>query len=485
MALDEKLIEQIVTQVVERLSTGEPPAGSAKTGGAPAQSQATDGVFEDMEACIGAARQAHAQLLNLPVAVRRDIIESIRECGRANAEAYGRMEFEETELGKLEDNIQKNISACQVMGMEDLTPEVYAGDRGVTIVERIPVGVIASVNPVTNGAPTILFNSIMMLAGGNTVVMNPHPRTKKVSARLIRDLNKAIIAAGGPPNCVCCLADPTVPSAQLLMTHPDIGLLAVTGGHGVMDFARKTGKRLIAGGPGNPPVVVDETADLARAAGNIVQGAGFSNCIACASEKEIFVVDSVADHLKAALKKQGAYEISPEQGEELLKHIFKEIKNPGEAGVINMDYIGKTPAFILKSIGLEIGSDIQIVILETGWDHPLVWTEQIMPVLPIVRCRDVDEAIDRAIAAEQNFGHSMAIHSNDLNNIRKMAARARCASFIKNGACGTGGVGVTGEGYVSFHIATNGDGHTRPRTFTQIRRCVMSDDLRYRFGEKG
>jgi propionaldehyde dehydrogenase len=315
--------------------------------------------------------------------------------------------------------------------------------------------------------------------------MNPHPKTKKVSARLIRDLNKAIIAAGGPPNCVCCLADPTVPSAQLLMTHPDIGLLAVTGGHGVMDFASKTGKRLIAGGPGNPPVVVDETADLARAAGNIVQGAGFSNCIACASEKEIFVVDSVADHLKAALKKQGAYEISPEQGEELLKHIFKKIKNPGEAGVINMDYIGKTPAFILKSIGLEIGSDIQIVILETGWDHPLVWTEQIMPVLPIVRCRDVDEAIDRAIAAEQNFGHSMAIHSNDLNNIRKMAARARCASFIKNGACGTGGVGVTGEGYVSFHIATNGDGHTRPRTFTQIRRCVMSDDLRYRFGEKG
>lgn len=481
MALDEKLIEQIVEQVVTRLSANDMNAAPDNT---PSKSQVQDGVFDDMETCVQAARQAHQQLLNLPLDVRRDVLESIRECGRANAEEYGRLEFEETDLGKLDDNIKKNISACQVMGMEDLTPEIYAGDKGVTIIERIPIGVIASVNPVTNGTPTILFNAIMMLAGGNTVVMNPHPKTKKVSARLIRDLNKAIVAAGGPPNCVCCLADPTVPSAQKLMTHPDIGLLAVTGGHGVMDFASKTGKRLIAGGPGNPPVVVDETADLERAARNIVQGAGFSNCIACASEKEIFVVESVADALKEQLRVHGAHELTADQGKDLLAHIFKEIKPPGEGGVIDMDYIGKTPAFILKSIGIDIGPEIQIVILETDWDHPLVWTEQIMPVLPIVRCRNVDEAIDRAIAAEQNFGHSMAIHSTDLNNIKKMAARARCASFIKNGACGTGGVGVTGEGYVSFHIATNGDGHTRPRTFTQIRRCVMSDDLRYRFGEE-
>ena len=199
MALDEKLIEQIVEQVVTRLSADKESAGTAKSDNASDKSRVEDGVFEDIEECIQAARQAHVQLLNLPVEVRRDIIERIRECGRTNAEEYGRMEFEETDLGKLDDNIRKNISACQVMGMEDLTPEVYAGDKGVTIIERIPIGVIASINPVTNGTPTILFNTIMMLAGGNTVVMNPHPKTKKVSARLIRDLNKAIVAAGGPP----------------------------------------------------------------------------------------------------------------------------------------------------------------------------------------------------------------------------------------------------------------------------------------------
>ena len=368
------------------------------------------------------------------------------------------------------------------MGIEDLVSEAYIGDKGATIIERIPVGVIASVNPITNGSPTILFNAIMMMAGANAIINNPHPKTKVVSARVIRDLNKAIVGAGGPQNCVCCLEEPSVPSAQYLMTHPSIRMIAVTGGHGVVAFATQTGKRVIAGGPGNPPVVVDETADLDRAARSIIEGASFSNCVACASEKEIFVVQSVADRLKELLKKYGAYEIMRIQGEELEKHIFKEIKEPGEPSVINMEYIGKSPSFILQAIGLEVGPEAKIVILETDKDHPLVWTEQIMPVLPLVRCRDANEAIEWAIAAEQGNGHTMAIHSNNLENIRKMANRARCASFVKNGACGLASVGVTGEGYVSFHIATNGEGHTRPRMFTLVRRCVMTDDFRYRPG---
>lgn len=481
MKLDEKVIDRIVETVVRKLadqnSENQEMAKISETG-----TDVSTGVFRDMTVCIQAARKAQKELVALPLEVRRKIISAIRVIGSANAGDYGSMEFEETGLGKLEDNVKKNVSACEVMGLEDLVPEVYAGDKGVTIIERLPVGVIASIHPVTNAAPSILFNAIMMISGGNSIVVNPHPKTKQVSARVIRDLNKAIIAAGGPTDCICCLEEPSIPSAQELMTHADIGMIAVTGGHGVVDFATKTGKRVIAGGPGNPPVVVDETADLNRAAKCIVQGAGFSNCIACASEKEIFVVESVADQLKEKLKKYGAYEISASQGEKLLEHIFKEVKEPGKPGVINMEYIGKTPQFILKSIGLEVEPQIQIVILETNKDHPLVWTEQIMPVLPLIRCQNVDQAIEWALAAEQNFGHTMAIHSNSLTNIRKMASKASCASFVKNGACGLGGVGVTGEGYVSFHIATNGEGHTRPKSFTRIRRCVMTDDLRYRYG---
>jgi len=483
MKFDEKLVDQIVERVVRKLAE-KSSEGSQKLLTPDDDSDTVDGVFQNMEDCVKAAVLAQKKLLALPLENRRKIIQTIRDTASANAAEYGRMEFEETGLGKTQDNVAKILSACQVPGMEDLAPEVYAGDKGVTIIERLPVGVIASVNPITNGAPTIIFNAIMMMAGANTVVNNPHPMTKKVSARVILDLNRAIVKAGGPPNCVCCLDEPSVPSAQQLMTHRDISMIAVTGGHGVVNFATSTGKRVIAGGPGNPPVVVDETADLERAAKCIIQGAGFSNCTACASEKEIFVVDAVADELKGLLKKYGAFEISADQGKALLKHIFKEIKGPGEPGVINMDFIGKSPVFILKSIGLQIDENIQIVILETDQNHPLVWTEQIMPVLPFVRCPNVEQAIQWALAAEQNMGHTIAIHSNSIGNIQKMASRARCASFVKNGACGLGGVGVTGEGFVSFHIATNGEGHTRPRMFTQIRRCVMTDDLRYRYGAK-
>jgi acyl-CoA reductase-like NAD-dependent aldehyde dehydrogenase len=483
MKLDDKVIDQIVESVVRKLADADGENQPARRDAVSTMSNG-DGVFQDMITCIQATVDAQKALVAQPLETRAKVITAIRNTGTANAEAYGRMEFEETGLGKLVDNVNKNISACQVMGLEDLSPEVFAGDKGVTIIERLPVGVIASVHPVTNAAPSILFNAIMMMAGGNAVVVNPHPKTKLVSARVIRDLNAAIGAAGGPPNCLSCLEEPSVPSAQQLMTHEDIGMIAVTGGHGVVDFATKTGKRVIAGGPGNPPVVVDETADLRRAAHCIIQGAGFSNCIACASEKEIFVVDSVADQLKKELLEQGAHEISSQQGAALIKHIFKKVNAPGTPGEINMDYIGKTPQAILKAIDVNVGPEVQIAILETDHQHPLVWTEQIMPVLPFVRCRDVNEAIDRAIAAEQNFGHTMAIHSNNLGNIQKMASRASCASFVKNGACGLGGVGVTGEGYVSFHIATNGEGHTRPKSFTRIRRCVMTDDLRYRYGSK-
>ena len=481
MGLDEARIEQIVEIVVSRLqqekvdlsSSGTVPSGTGAV---------TDGVFQEMEACIKAATAAQKKLVALPLAVREEIIKAIRQVGLTQAEEYGRREFEETGLGKVADNVKKNLAACQVLGMEDLGPEVFSGDKGITIIERIPVGVIASINPVTNGSPTILFNAIMMLAGGNTVVNNPHPKTRAISARVVRDLNKAIVDAGGPPNCVCCLEEPSVPSAQALMMHPQVKLIAVTGGHGVVAFATQTGKRVIAGGPGNPPVVVDETADLDRAARCIVEGASFSNCMACASEKEIFVVESVADELKQLLIKYGAYELSAEQGRALVKEIFQKISAGRVPSVINMDYIGKPPAVILKrAIGLEVPTETRIAVLETDKEHPLIWTEQIMPILPFVRCRDAHEAMTMGVAAEQGLRHTIVFHSNDLRNLAFMSSIADASQFVKN-ASSIGGLGVEGEGFKSLHIATGGEGLVRPRTYSLVRRCVLTDDFRYRFG---
>ena len=477
MTIDPKQVELIVEKVLQTLSSS-----SQSSSGNSSSPGGSGGVFQEMEDAIRAAAEAQQALVRLPLATREKIIQAMRDVGWSNREEYGRMELEEAELGAVDGTVLKLETACGVPGMEDLASEVYMGDRGVTINERLPVGVIASINAITNAAPGIIHNGIMMLAGGNTVVHNPHPKTKVISARVIQDANTAIVAVGGPSNCMTTVAEPDIPTAQYLMTHPQIDLISVTGGHRVVEFATKTGKRVIAGGPGNPPVVVDETADLDHAAQCIIRGASFSNCTPCSSEKEIFVVDSVADKLKSLLVNYGAYELSKSHEEALLKEIFKEVRPGRVPSVINMDYIGKPPHVILKrAIDLDVPPETKIAILEASKDHPLIWTEQIMPILPFVRCRDAKEAMTMGVAAEQGLRHTIVFHSNSLKNLAYMSSIADASQFVKN-ASSIGGIGVEGEGFKSLHIATGGEGLVRPRVYSLIRRCVLTDDFRYRFG---
>jgi acyl-CoA reductase-like NAD-dependent aldehyde dehydrogenase len=476
MKVDRKQVERIVEQVMEKLTASGPSTFESSSG------KDTSGVFEEMEDAIQAAEKAHQQLVQLPLATREKMIQAIRDAGWANREEYAKMELEETDLGSVSGTILKMEAACCVPGFEEIQPEVFTGDQGVTINERIPVGLIASINAITNAAPGIVHNAIMILAGGNSVVNNPHPKTKIVSARVVKDLNKAIVAAGGPPNTITTLSKPDIPSAQYLMTHPKTDMITVTGGHSVVDFAKKTGKRVLSGGPGNPPVIVDESADLDHAAQCIIRGASFSNCTPCSAEKEIFVVDSVADDLKELLVKYGAYELTTDQGKALMNEIFKQIVPGRTPSVINMDYIGKPPSVILKrAIGMDIPPETKIAIIETDKEHPLIWTEQIMPILPFVRCKDSKEAMDEGVAAEQGLRHTIVFHSNNLKNISYMSSIADASQFVKN-ASNLGGIGIEGEGFKSLVISTGGEGLAHPRMFTLIRRCVMNDDFRYRFG---
>lgn len=478
MKLNDDQIEKIATQVFEKLSAQaaktEVPPTAAKTG-------VQDGVFEDVEDAIAAASAAQKSLVALDLDTRGRVIAAMREVGAANAQSYAEQELEEAGIGSIDGTLGKMSCAVGVPGIEDLEPELYVGDKGVTIIERMPVGVVASINPITIAAGAVYMNSIMILAGGNAVVHNPHPKTAGVSARAVRDLNQTIVKAGGPTNLVCMMRQPTVDSSQFLMTHPDVKQIAVMGGQGVIKFALATGKRVLAGGPGNSPVVVDETADIARAATCIVAGASFAWGTPCASEKEVFVVDSVADQLIAEMRSNGAFLLSAEAGDKLLEHIFVELGEPGTPGVINTKLIGKPISTILGTIGVDPGPDARMAILETDHLHPLVWTEQIMAVVPIVRCADVDEAIDRAIAAEQGFRHTIVMHSKNVDNLAQMSSKADVCELVKNGPS-TAGIGIDGEGYKSMHVVTGGEGHSRPRHYTLIRRCILNDDFRYRFG---
>ncbi len=437
------------------------------------------GVFRTIDECVAAARDAFKALSKLGLEQRKTMIAAIRESMLVHAIGLARDAQEETGLGRVEDKIVKNrLVTRKTPGPEAIEPRAISGDHGLTLMERAPFGVIAAITPTTNPTSTVICNSIGMVSAGNTVVFNVHPNAKRVSCRNVGLINEAIIRAGGPPNVVNAMADPTIESAQELMKHKGVRLLVVTGGPGVVQAAMASGKRAICAGPGNPPVVVDETADLDKAGRDVVLGASFDNNVVCTDEKEVFVVSSVADRFLKAMEANHAVVLTRPQTAAIEKVIFEETRGPRKPGVINKKWIGKNANVILEQIGMRVPDSVRLAVLDVPVDHPLIWTEQLMPVMPVARVGNVAEAIDLAVAAEHGFGHSASMHSKHLGHLSHMARAINCSIFVKNGPI-YAGLGEGGEGYCSFSIASpTGEGMTDPRSFSRERRCVIVDHFR-------
>ncbi|NNF08129.1 MAG: aldehyde dehydrogenase EutE [Candidatus Eisenbacteria bacterium] len=475
MEVSNEKIQAVVKEVLSNFQEPKkPPVGNA----APV-SMGSGGIFADVDSAVEAARDAQLALVEGSLDKRYDMVSQMRVAMRHNAELLAWMAREETGLGRYETKIEKNLlCANKTPGPEDLEPLVQTGDHGLTLMELAPFGVVASITPTTNPTATIINNSISIISAGNAVVYNPHPNAKNCSAKTVQLLNQAIVAAGGPANLITCVANPSIESAQQLLRHPLIRLNLVTGGPGVVKEAMKAGKRVIAAGPGNPPAVVDETADLDRAGADIVRGGSFDNQVVCTTEKEVICVDSVADQLKKSMIRAGAFELNPLQIKKLEKVIFKELRAPSKPGVINKDFIGKDAAVILDAIGVKAPADTRMVLVDVPVEHPLVWTEQMMPVMPLARVGNVDQAIALAKKAEHGFRHTAAMHSRNIDALSKMARTMDCSIFVKNGSS-LAGLGAGGEGFTSFSIASpTGEGMTRARTFTRWRRCVLVDRFR-------
>ncbi len=470
--LDERTISAIVEEVLRKLKD----EGISS----PANTRLSEtGVFSSIDAAIDAAERAQLDLARLPVETRRKIVGAMRSVACDHAEELSRLALEETGLGRFKDKINKNLlAATRTPGLEDLAPDAVSGDHGLTITERAPYGLIGSITPSTNPSETIINNAIGMVAGGNSVVFNCHPSAARTSIRTIELLNSAIVAEGGPHNVLAAAEKPTIETAQALMKHPKVRLLVVTGGGAVVREAMNSGKKVIAAGPGNPPVVVDETADLARAGRDIVDGASLDNNIVCICEKEVFAVDSVMNDLKARMMENGAVEIKGRDVEKLESLIIKENKGPNKHAVTRREYVGKDAEVLLSEIGVKSAGGARLIICETPSSHSFVWTELLMPVLAMVRMPCVDDAIKMAKQAEHGFGHSALMHSTNITKLSEMARFIQTTIFVKNGPC-YAGLGFGGEGYTSYTIASpTGEGLTSARTFTRMRRCVLVDYFR-------
>jgi acyl-CoA reductase-like NAD-dependent aldehyde dehydrogenase len=473
MQISEKDIQKLVEQVLANIS-GQ--ASNPVSNHAASEIALGDGVFTTVEEAVNAAKIAETKMRKVSLEGRRKMIQAIRDVSIQNAEELAKMAVAETGLGRVEDKISKNLLAAnKTPGVEDLISTTYTGDDGMTLVEYAPFGIVGSITPSTNPAATIINNSISLVAAGNVVVYNPHPSAKKVSLHTLKLLNKAIVSAGGPENVLTAVATPNLETSNQVMEHPAIRVLVVTGGGIVVKAAMKTGKKVIAAGPGNPPVVVDETADLAKAGKDIVSGASFDNNVLCTAEKEVFVVDKVANTLKQEMVKNGAVELKGFELEKLLKVIL--VEKDGKF-YPNRDFIGKNAEVLLAAIGKKVDSSIRLVICETTFDHPLIWTEMLMPILPIVKVPNVDTGIEMAVKAEKGNRHTAIMHSQNINNLTRMAREIQATIFVKNGPSYSG-LGFNAEGFTTLTIAgPTGEGLTSARSFSRQRRCVLVDGFR-------
>ncbi len=461
-----------VTAIVERV-LAQMRAGDMAPA-APASPGSLRGVYQTVDDAVAAAGVGQQQLIHMPLDKRREIIANIRRRCAEQVHQLARLAHEETGLGRVEDKVKKNLLVIhKTPGPEILEPIAFTGDDGLALVERAPYGVIATITPSTNPTETIINNGIGMVSGGNAAAFNVHPGARECSAFVIDLINRAVMEVGGPVDLMTCVANPTIASANDIMRHPSTRLVVVTGGGAVVKAALSSGKRCVAGGPGNPPVVVDGTADLDRAARGIVMGASLDNNIICVDEKEVFAVDSIFDELLDRIEGLGCVRLRNHQITRLEKLVLTADREH-----VNRQWIGKDAALMLREIDVPFRGDPRLVVCEVPADHPFVQLEMLMPVLPFVRCEDVHQAIDLGIEAEHGYGHTAVMYSRDLDALHRMARAFDGSIFVKN-APSVAGLGFGGEGYTSFTIASpTGDGLTTARTFTRERRCTLAGYFR-------
>jgi aldehyde dehydrogenase len=464
IANQEQLVAAIAKEVLARLEErlgSLPPSGNHAPG--------DDGVFPAVDGAVQAAAAAQQRVAAMSLEDRGRMVTIIRRLCHDNAEEWARLELDETRIGRADHKAAKLRNIRLVPGAEAMQSEALSDTSGLCVIEHAPWGVIGMVLPATHSVPTMASNAINVLAAGNTAVFSPHPTGFKIAGRALRMFNREIQRELGVANALTMAEEATIKNAEEIFRHPRVALLCVTGGPAVVNAAMKCGKRVIAAGPGNPPVVVDETADLYAAAQAVIAGASFDNNLLCIGEKEVFVVASVADAFLAAMRRAGAFQLDPRAIEKLTNAAFHT-----ESGLahVRREYIGKDVAFLAQAAGTSAPGGTDLLFGETSEDHPFVQEEQMMPFLPVVRVPDVDTAIAASVKAEHGYRHTAMIHSRNIENVTRMARAMNCTLFVQNAPC-FASLGVGGPSYLSHSIATpTGEGVTTPMTFTRQRRIV-------------
>ena len=475
------ITEAEIRKIVENIVRGAANAPKASWTSTEYNGRKLIGIYADMNEAIDAAEKGYRAVRAMTVEQREKIISEIRKLTLAEAPIMAEIGVAETGMGKVEHKRLKHILVAEkTPGTEDIVSEAKTGDNGLTLTEMAPFGVVGSITPSTNPSETVICNSIGMIAAGNGVVFNPHPNAICTSNYAVDLVNRASAAAGGPEVLVCSMVKPTLETASIMQTHPKIRLLVCTGGPGVVKAVLSSGKKAIGAGAGNPPVIVDDTADIKKAGKDIIDGCTFDNNLPCIAEKEVFAFRNIADELISEMQKNGAYLITKEEADRLAPIVLEEKTNKAGKKIktVSRDCVGRDADVLLAKIGINVGKNIRCIICETDFMHDFVQHELMMPILPIVRVDSIEEAIELACKAEHGNRHTAHMHSKNIDHLSAFAKAVETTIFVKN-APSYAGIGFGGEGHTTFTIAgPTGEGITSARSFTRKRRCVMADRFR-------
>ena len=474
------ITEAEIRKIVESIVKGAQSSSAAYTSTEYAGRRLI-GIYSDMNEAIDAAEAGYKAVRAMTVEQREKIIAEIRRLTVAEAPIMAEMGVAETGMGRVDHKRLKHLLvADKTPGTEDIVSEAKTGDSGLTLTEMAPFGVVGAITPSTNPSETVICNSIGMIAAGNGVVFNPHPNAICTSNYAVDLVNRASKAAGGPEILVCSMDKPTLDSAAIMQSHPKIKLLVCTGGPGVVKAVLSSGKKAIGAGAGNPPVIVDDTADIDKAAKDIIDGCTFDNNLPCIAEKEVFAFSNIADQLIAEMQKNGAYLINAEQADKLAKIVLEEkvTKSGKTIKTVSRHCVGRDADVLLAKIGVNVDKSVRCIICETNFMHDFVQHELMMPILPIVRVDNIEDAIELAVKAEHGNRHTAHMHSKNIDHLSAFAKAVETTIFVKN-APSYAGIGFGGEGHATFTIAgPTGEGITSARSFTRKRRCVMADNFR-------
>ncbi|MGY3748007.1 aldehyde dehydrogenase family protein [Vagococcus salmoninarum] len=373
------------------------------------------------------------------------ICKTVSHAAYDNRVKLAKLAQEETNYGRWQDKVIKNTFASK-----DLLAEIselptvgqIAVDEEKKVAEiAVPVGVIAALVPVTNPTSTVIYKTLIALKSGNSIVFSPHPQGVNCVIATVKILRQAIASAGGPPNSISVLTKPTLASTSTLMNHDLTKLILATGSAGMVKAAYSSGNPAIGVGPGNSPAFIEKSANIALAVERIIASKTFDNSLLCSSEQSVIVEESSKVTVIKAFERQGGYFLSSNESQRLRNLLVNE------EGHFNRQVIGQSALKIaeLANITLPLGTKVLMVEeSDVGWEFTFS-REKLAPILAFYTVSDEEAASELAfkLLTFQGQGHTMAIHSEQPEVVKKFSLKMPVSRIIVNAGSALGAVGGT------------------------------------------